>query len=219
MNDFGDFIQQYYHQQTCNQPSQETLKNNLERFRREHAERLNEAGRHFIYDPLSEYEKRIAEKALTECKNSNEWRALEADDIRFKATGVMNAMGAEELLYRYKQKIQAAYRAEDWLSKQIQTCDKKLVELSELPQTKSVANKIKHWKERKLTYDIGLYEQIQKTNRYERLIMKWLGICQKIQITDVKNEIKRERQGDGNKYGYNPNMASRETATGIFEED
>ena len=33
MNDFGDFIQQYYHQQTCNQPSQETLKNNLGRFR------------------------------------------------------------------------------------------------------------------------------------------------------------------------------------------
>lgn len=219
MNDFGDFIQQYYHQQTCNQPSQETLKNNLERFRKEHAARLNEAGRHFVYDPLSEYDRRIAEKALTECKNSDEWRALEADDIRFKATGVMNAMGAEELLDRYKQKIQLAYRAEVWFSKQIQICDTKLSELNEQVQTKSVKNKIQHWKERKLTYDLGLCEQIQKTNRYERLIMKWLGICQKIKIADIQNEIKRECQGDGNKYGYNPNMASRETATGIFEED
>ena len=71
MNDFGDFMQQYYNQQICKQPSQETLKNNLEKFRKEHAARLNEAGRHFVYDPLSEYDRRIAEKALAECKNSD----------------------------------------------------------------------------------------------------------------------------------------------------
>lgn len=96
----------YSHQQTCNQPSQETLKNNLEKFRKEHVARLNEAGRHFVFDSLSEYEKQIAEKALAECKDSNEWRALGADDIRFKATGVMNAMGVEELLDRHPSGIQ-----------------------------------------------------------------------------------------------------------------
>lgn len=218
MNDFGDFIRQYY-QQYGNQPTEATLKSNLEKFRNEHKAKLNEAGRHFVYDPIAEYDRQIAERALNECKNSDEWRALEADDIRFKSTGVMSAMSAEELLERYRQKIQQAYRAEAWFSNQIRDCETKLTELKSQEQTKSVKNKTKHWAERKLTCELGLCEQIQKTNRYERLIMKWLGICQKIQIADVKNEIKRERQGDGNKYGYNPNMASRETATGIFEED
>lgn len=61
MKDFGDFIQQYYKQNTCEQPAQETLHENLNKFRKEHAGRLNELGRHFVYDPLSEYDKKIAE--------------------------------------------------------------------------------------------------------------------------------------------------------------
>lgn len=219
MKDFGDFIQQYYKQNTCEQPAQETLHENLNKFRKEHAGRLNELGRHFVYDPLSEYDKKIAEKALTDCKSWAEWKALEADDIRFKTTGTMTTISVEELLERYKFKIQQAYRAESWFSTQLAQCQTKLNELHAQPSTKSTKNKIKHWTERKITYEIGLVSQIEKTNRYERLIMKWLGIIQKIRISDAAREIKYERCGNGNKYGFNPNMASRETATGIFEED
>ena len=49
--------------------------------------------------------------------------------------------------------------------------------------------------------------------------MKWLGVIQKIRIADIAKEIKCERGGNGNKYGFNPNMSSRETATDMFQED
>lgn len=200
-------------------PTPEELRANTERFRREHASRLNSLGRHFIHEPLSEYDKKIAEKALADCKSWAEWKALEADDIRIKTTGIMTTMGVEELLERYKLKIQNAYRAEIWFTTQLKKCQAKLDELRSQPQTKSSRNKIKHWTERKITYELGLASQIDKTNRYESLIMKWLGVIQKIRTADVAKEIKYERRGNGNKYGFNPNMASRETATGMFHED
>lgn len=200
-------------------PTPEELRANTERFRREHASHLNSLGRHFIHDPLSEYDKKIAEKALADCKSWAEWKALEADDIRIKTTGIMTTMGVEELLERYKLKIQNAYRAEIWFTTQLSKCQAKLDELRSQPQTKSNRNKIKHWTERKITYELGLASQIDKTNRYESLIMKWLGVIQKIRTADVAKEIKYERRGNGNKYGFNPNMASRETATGMFHED
>lgn len=200
-------------------PTPEELRANTERFRREHASHLNSLGRHFIHDPLSEYDKKIAEKALQECKSLHEWKTLEADDIRIKATGIMTTMGVEELLERYKLKIQNAYRAEIWFTTQLKKCQAKLDELRSQPQTKSNRNKIKHWTERKITYELGLASQIDKTNRYESLIMKWLGVIQKIRTADVAKAIKYERRGNGNKYGFNPNMASRETATGMFHED
>lgn len=131
----------------------------------------------------------------------------------------MTTMGVEELLERYKLKIQNAYRAEIWFTTQLKKCQAKLDELRSQPQTKSSRNKIKHWTERKITYELGLASQIDKTNRYESLIMKWLGVIQKIRTADVAKEIKYERRGNGNKYGFNPNMASRETATGMFHED
>lgn len=202
-----------------NSPTAEQVQKNTKKFQQMHAEHVNHLGRHFIEDPLSEYDTKITEKALQECKSLPEWKALEANDIRINATGIMKTRSIEELLERYKLKIQHAYRAEIWFTNQLTKCQTKLVELQSQPQTKSTRNKIKHWTERKLVFELGLASQIDKTHRYERMIMKWLGVIQKIRIADIAKEIKCERWGNGNKYGFNPNMSSRETATDMFQED
>lgn len=67
-------------------------------------------------------------------------------------------------------------------------------------------------------FERGYAIQTRKTDRYERLIYKWLGICEIIHQADIAHEIAVERKGMGNKYGFNPNMQSRDTATGVFED-
>ena len=55
-------------------------------------------------------------------------------------------------------------------------------------------------------------------HRLEFLVRKWRSICEAIRVADIKKTIAEERSGHGNKYGFNPNMQSRETATDIFTE-
>lgn len=170
-------------------------------------------------DKLKQYEHRILTHALSNLKNRQEWQDLEADDIRHNTTPGMHHIDALSLLERYQAKIQAAYRAEQWYLTQIAKCDKRIAEIKTWQTgNKSKTNRLNHWTGRRVMLEVGYTTQTNKTDRYERLIYKWLGICEMIHQTDIAREIATERAGIGNKYGFNPNMQSRETATGIFED-
>lgn len=170
-------------------------------------------------DKLKHYEQRILAHALADLKNRQEWRDLEADDIRHNTTLGMRHMDAMSLLERYQAKIQSAYRAEQWYLAQIAECNTKITEIKTWQTgNKSKSNRLSHWTGRRVMLETGYAIQTQKTNRYERLIYKWLGICDIIRQADIAKEITAERKGIGNKYGFNPNMQSRATATGIFED-
>jgi len=172
-----------------------------------------------IVDKLSEYEEKLLKRALEELKTKKEWQDLEADDMRHKATGVMPQMSAFELLERYQNKIQRTYRAEEWFKNQIAECDRVIAETNTWrTNSKRKANKLKHWRGERVKFDKRYREYIEESNRYERLIYKWAGICEQIKQADIAKEIREEKQGYGNKYGYNPFMRSRENATGVFED-
>lgn len=170
-------------------------------------------------DKLLAYEKRIVERALKNLRSKKEWQDLEAEDVRHGTKAGMYHMGAYELLDRYKNKIQTSYRAEKWFYNKIQECNKIIVELKTW-QTKNKArqNRIQHWQERRLMFELKHCDQVKKSNRYENLIFKWLSICETIKQADIAKEIKAEREGVGNKYGFNPKMQLRETSEYVFNE-
>lgn len=170
-------------------------------------------------DRLKSYNERLLAKALKELKSKKEWQDLEADDIRHKTSGCMPSMSAYALVDRYRNKIQHSYKAEDWYRKELDACDAQIASLEGWQTTaKSKARRLKHWRERRVGLDVGYHLQIRKSHRYEALIYKWRGITDAIYQADIAKEIAAERNGYGNKYGFNPNMQSRETATGIFSD-
>lgn len=171
-------------------------------------------------DQLKQYNFRLLKRALDELKTRPEWQNAEAYDIRPTAYGAIRHMGAMELLDRYQAKIQASYRAEQWYLTRLSECDAKIAELGTWHTTaKSKDRRLKHWCERRVMFELKYAIQVKKTDRYERLIYKWMGICEMIHHADIAREISAERNCQGNKYGFNPNMQSRETATGIFTDD
>ena len=171
-------------------------------------------------DRLKSYKERLVAKALEELKSKQEWRDMEANDIRHKASGAMREMKAYDLLDRYIAKIQRSYKAEYWYHKELDACDERLASLEDwLIPTKSKARRLKHWHERRIALELKYNAQIQKTHRYESLINKWRGIAEVIYQADIAKEIAAERNGDGNKYGFNPNMQSRGTATDMHTND
>ena len=166
-----------------------------------------------------EYEQKFIQTALNDAKHKKEWQQMEADDIRMRANGIITQLSATELLDRYCNKIQHAYKSEQWFLEQIEICNQKILELqnSNLPPQRK-HNKITHWRERKTVYDINYFLQIHKTHRIERLVRKWRSISLAIETADIKKTIAEERSGHGNKYGFNPNMQSRETATDVYSD-
>ncbi len=199
--------------------TEQELANNLQTHRQEYSEKLNDSGRHFVQSPYTDYEKKLIQIALANAKSKQEWQDMEADDMRMKATGFMTHKNASELLDRYANKIQNAYKSEKWFQRQIDICNTKISEIaaSNMPAHKK-ENKITHWKSRRTGFVVSLAVQIEKTNRFEFLATKWRGICEQIRLAAIKREIRLEKQGVGNKYGFNPNMQSREDATGVFNE-
>lgn len=170
-------------------------------------------------DKLAEFEQTLLKRALDELKNCQEWQDAEADDIRHSAYGVLKHTNAMDLLERYQNKIQKSYNAEQWHMRQICDCDAKIAELHKWDSTsRRKTNMLKHWRERRVICEAKYQEQVQKSHRYEQLIYKWMMICDAIRQSDIAHEIAAEREGVGNKYGFNPNMQSRDTATGVFED-
>lgn len=164
-----------------------------------------------------QYEQKFIQTALNDAKHKKEWQQMEADDIRIRADGKIKQRDAFELLDRYENKIQRCYKTEQWFLEQMEICDQKILELqnSNLPLQRK-HNKITHWRERKTGYDVNYYLLIQKMHRLEFLVRKWRSICEAIRVADIKKTIAEERSGHGNKYGFNPNMQSRETATDVY---
>lgn len=171
-------------------------------------------------DRLKSYNERLLAQALKELKSKQEWRDLEADDIRHKASGYMPSMSAYALLERYYDKIQHSYKAEDWYRKELDACDTQIASLEGWQTTaKSKARRLKHWRERRVMLELKYNAQAKKTHRYEALITKWRGITEAIYQADIAKGIAAERNGYGNKYGFNPNMQSRGTATDMHTDD
>lgn len=172
-----------------------------------------------IIDKMEGYEEKLLKRALRELRDKKEWQDLEADDIRVKATGIMTQMSAFALLEHYRDKIQHSYKSEDWFKNKLEECDK-VIEATSTWQynSKKKANILKHWRSERVRFDLGYYRAINKSNRYERLIRKWESICYQIELADVAKEIEAEKRGIGNKYGFNPFMQSRATATGVFTD-
>ncbi len=171
-------------------------------------------------DKLSGYEEKLLKRALQELRTKKEWQDLEADDMRPKAIGIMPQISAFELLERYQNKIQRTYRAEEWFKAKIAECDKVIAETNTWrTNSKRKINKLKHWRSERVKFDKKYWAYIDKSNRYERLIYKWASICEQIKQADIAKEIQEERKGNGNKYGYNPFMQSRETASGLFKDN
>ena len=197
----------------------EQMQLNLENHRRIYHQRTIDAGRYFIEHPLLDYERKLAQIALDECKSKQEWQTASTDDMRISATGVITHKSAHELYERYQHKIWLSYAAEQWFTNQIKQCEEKLQNITtENISNRRKQNKLKHWQERRLLYRIKLNTQILTSNRYERLLKKWLGICKKIRVCEIYQEIQSERHGNGHRYGFNPNMQSRETATDMFSD-
>jgi len=195
------------------------LKENLEKSRKDHRQRTLESGRHFIDCRHKEYDRKLVEIALAQCKSKEDWHDMEADDQRMMATGVMTHRSAQDLLERYVDKINQSYKAELWYTAEIRKCEQEIAKIEQSDiSAKRRHNKLEHWQARKLNYLVNLCTQTIKTDRFERLVTKWRGICEKIRIAEIAHEIRNERAGHGNKYGFNPNMQDRETATGIFTD-
>lgn len=170
-------------------------------------------------DKLANYNQILLNHALSILKTRKEWQDAEADDIRHSAYGALKHMNAMDLLERYQNKIQKSYNAEQWHMRQICDCDAKILELNNWNTiSKRKTNILKHWRERRVICEAKYQEQVQKSHRYERLIYKWMMICDAIRQSDIAHEIVAEREGVGNKYGFNTNMQSRDTATGVFED-
>ena len=208
-----------YCQSKRHEPNKQTLRNNLLNFQKEYRQHLLGMGKNYMEYRDKAYERQLAKLATERCKSKKEWQDMEADDQRMMATGVMTYKSAQELLERYIDKINLSYKAEQWFMNQIVICDDKLKQIScaDIPARKK-RNKLNHWQARKTGYVLQLSLQAYKTNRLEALVTKWRGICEKIKTADIAREIAAERAGNGNKYGFNPNMQSRDTATGIFED-
>lgn len=177
---------------------------------------------------LENYGLKVATVAEQECKTPAQWRNEEAEDIRINALGAMTHRSAGECLERYQLKIQMAYNNEKRIQSEInrylaiiQEKEKLIAELSPTGyknRLRSARNKLEHAKGCKVILECELAKQSLKTQRYERLIMKWIGINEKLTLSHIKQEIKAEKAGIGNKYGYNPKAQSRETAEIMFQD-
>lgn len=197
------------------------LKDNLDQFRREHRQQIRESGKHFINYRHKEYDQKLAEIALENCKSKKEWQDMEADYNSVPDWLVTTQISAQESLERYIDKINRSYAVEIWYEQEITKCEQAINKINNDNNVteKSRNNKITHWQKRKVNYLIKLHVQITKTNKLEALVMKWRGVCEKIRISDIAKEIKAEKLGVGNKYGFNPNMHDRTSATDMFDED
>lgn len=193
-------------------------------------ERESRAGhtvRH-LNTPLENHELKIAQIAEQECKTPAQWRNLEACDIRINALGAMVYKNASECLERSQDKIQSAYANEERIQAEINryraTIQDKETIIEELSNTgfknrlRSAKNKLNHAKGCIVTLEHELAKQSIKTQRYERLLMKWKGINEKLKLAHIKQTIREEKVGFGNTYGYNPKAQSRETAEIMFHD-
>ncbi len=220
-NDFEIYQKYCRDMQQMAVPGKQVLKCNLERFRLEHRQKTQENGKHFISCRHKEYDQKLVEVALANCKSKKEWQDMEADYRAVPDWLVVTQISAQESLEMYLDKINRSYKAENWYMQEIEKCEQAIDKINNdnAISEKSRNNKLNHWQTRKVNYLIKLHVQVVKTKRLEVLVMKWRGVCEKIRVADIAKEIRLEKQGKGNKYGFNPNMRDRASAIDVFDED
>lgn len=209
---------------TPKHPTQEDMAKNIAT---ERHKRLINTVRH-LNTPLENYEFKIANIAEQDCKTPAQWQNEEAEDIRINALGAMKYRSAGECLELCQDKLQRAYtnekRVQTEIDKYLAIIQDKEQIIKELSNTgyknrlRSANNKLEHAKGCIVVLECELSKQEPKTQRYERLIMKWTGINEKLKLAHIKQEIRAEKAGIGNKYGYNPKAQSRETAEIMFQD-
>lgn len=194
----------------------------------ERLERRVNTTRHLL-TPLERYELKIADIAEQICKTPAQWRDEETNDIiRINALGSPKHKSAVERLELSQQKLQSASSNEkrilleiDKYRAMIHDKEKTIERLSRTGyknKLRSAKNKLEHAKGCIITLEHELTKQSNKTKRHEYLAMKWLGINEKLKLAHIKQEIRDEKAGIGNTYGYNPNARSRETAEIMFKD-
>lgn len=194
----------------------------------ERLERKLNTTRH-LRTPLERYEIKIADIAEQNCKTPAQWRNEETNDIiRINALGSPRHKSVSELLEDYPEKRQRAYKNEKRIIAKIKYYESKIKiheqAIKELSNTgfknrlRSAKNKLEHAKGCKILLEQELSKQSIKTQRYERLFVKWTGIKEKFKLVEIKKEIAAEKAGIGNKYGFNPKAQSRETSEIIFQD-
>lgn len=184
--------------------------------------------RHLL-TPLERYELKIADIAEQTCKTPAQWRDEETSDIiRINALGSPKHKSVGELLEDYPEKMQRAYKNEQRIMAKIKYYESKIQiheqTIKELLNTglknrlRSAKNKLEHAKGCIVILECELAKQDIKTQRYSDKVMKWTGINEKLKLAYIKQEIRNEKTGIGNTYGYNPNARSRETSEIIFHD-
>lgn len=213
---------------TCRRITQAELWQNLENARQKRLQDTIDQGKFFVNCPVKAWEQKLALIATTNCKSRQEWQNDDARDMRMLATGVMSHKSAGELLEHYQDKTQSLYHTERLYERQITECQNMITglkqQIRELEPTnrkralRSAQNKLNHWQARLAGLQCDLMRHQRKERRIEQKSMKWLGITEKIKTADIAREIKQEKGGIGNKYGFNPKAQSRETAEIMFED-
>lgn len=179
--------------------------------------------------PAERQELKIAGIAEQECKTPAQWRKEETEDIiRINALGSPRHKSAGERLEFSQQKLQSASANEkrilaeiDKYTEIVQGKEKAIIELSKTGfknRLRSAKNKQVHAKGCIVILEKELVKQSNKTNRHERLVMKWRGINEKLKLAAIRKEIVAEKVGIGNKYGFNQKAKSRETAEIMFQD-
>lgn len=179
--------------------------------------------------PTERQELKISGIAEQECKTPAQWRKKEAEDtIKINALGSPRHKSADECLEQSRRKLQIAHDNENRIQAEIdkytrivQDKEEAIIELSITGfknRLRSAKNKQSHAKGCIVILEQKLAKQSTKIKHHEYLFMKWLGINEKLKLAYIKQEIRDEKAGIGNTYGYNPKAKSRETAEIMFHD-
>lgn len=179
--------------------------------------------------PAERQELKIVHIAEQECKTRAQWRKEETENIiRTNAIGSLRHKSADECLERSRQKLQSAYNNEARIMSEIDNYraiihdkEKNIERLSRTGyknRLRSEKNKLDHAKGCIIILERELVKKSIKTKFYDYLVMKWIGVNEKLKLAHINQEIREEKAGIGNKYGFNPKAQSRETAEMIFQD-
>lgn len=169
----------------------------------------------------------LKDYAMRHCKSRKKWQAESVNGTGLdRSRGIMAHKCAQELSDKYQNRAAAAHQTcQNYIAK-IKQCDEQIENLENIQQElnrysshrarKSVQNKLTHWRGRRVGLENQLAEFEQKEKYFKEEFIKWLGVIEKIKLALIKREICKDKSGRSNKYGFNPNIQSRETATGVF---
>ncbi len=164
------------------------------------------------------YRNKLQDKAEIECKSKEEWLDQEAEKIQGKeCEASISQVSIEELIEHYSGKLYRLQMTELKLCEKLTSCEKRIEDLEiekesteEISKNKkkliSLNNKLEAAKKWKVELIHKLKRQELRIKHFNEKIMKWLGINEKIKISEVSKEIWLEKHNMlAPKYGYGNN--------------